>query len=124
MSQSPKRIDFPDIRIGDKIRVVDVREIEVRHAGVEGLYDLDNRLIARKPMNGATVRSFQLHERTAPPIPTHIGAVIDIEGDRYVLAMAPHRTAGGWIRVISGLSHSAEGVQDIANRAGGFEVIA
>lgn len=125
MPATPKKISFDDIRVGDTIRVVDVRDIKVTEAspGYEVRCDGGGAVLRDSRFRGAT-RTFQLIDRPIPALPLSFGSVIEVAGEVYLLRNALAFPGGLW--------QGAGGKEDVftntemRNRAeseNGFEVI-
>lgn len=72
-----RKISKEEIRVGDKIRVTDSREVVVEHVRptmIEGSDAYALFFDAVKPW----VRSFELLERPNPPLPTAPGSVVRV----------------------------------------------
>lgn len=125
MPVTPKKIGFDDIRKGDTIRVVDVREVKIIEAGLgEEVRTSGGGAVLRDSLvNGAT-RTFQLIEREHQPIPTKRGSVIEVKTERFVLVYDAYAPTDLWVSSPTGEKVTPERVQAWANDANGFEVIA
>lgn len=126
MANTPKRIKFEDIRPGDKIRVVDVLDIEVkRHDGHEiwaGPHSV-MRILETRANWPTSERKFQLLERATAPLPTDIGSAIKLRGDVWFLTAEPLAAGAMWHNTYSAQILSKVAMANEVRDAGGFEVV-
>lgn len=127
MGVTPKKIDFDDIRKGDTIRIVDLREIKVTEAELgEEVRGWGGVAILREAHSPGTTRTFQLISREYQALPTVLGSNIRLNGgSKWVLIFESIRDYRGvWVNVANGTRQSPAFMQERANRENGFEVIA
>lgn len=123
-----KEINFDDIRKGDTIRVTDVREIKIATAtpGYE-IRDGGEVVILRESPAAGAWRTFYLLEREYEKLPTIPGTLIELKGNGevWVLIHESHRAyAPLWVNTSNGTRQSVSFMQNRANEADGFEVLA
>lgn len=126
------KIGFDDIREGDVIRIVDIREVTVSKAGL-GEYVEDHHGLAfgREALARETRRQFQLLERPIPPLPEKPGSMISIPAwglphgtERWVLVEESTKNwRHVWINVANGSRLSPSFIRSRVAERGGFEVV-
>lgn len=125
MATPHKKIGFDDIRVGDTIRVVDVRDLKIAEAGHGFEVRGENGVaVLRESRFGGGRRTFQLLDRVHESIPTKKGSVIEVNGERFVLVQDTYAPTDMWVTTLGGHKLEPERVQMIADHALGFEVIA
>lgn len=122
-----RTIEFDDIRVGDTIRVVDVRDIKVAKAALgEEIRDAVGNSVLRDSRFPSATRKFQLVEREYENLPRSAGAIVSIYGlGKYILVNRAY--AGSprcWVSVSTGAFMTPNALQQLANEHNGFEVIA
>ncbi|QDH48112.1 hypothetical protein LUPINE_104 [Microbacterium phage Lupine] len=125
MPATPKKIAFDDIRKGDTIRIVDVRDVKIERAGFhEGVVAEGNFTIGRDALHHEAKRTFQLINREHMPLPTKRGSVIEVGIDRYALVYDMFAPTDLWISIATGAKLTPDSLQRKADLENGFEVIA
>lgn len=116
-----QKIGFDDIRVGDTIRVIDIREFTVTEAGLgEGVRGEGGVGVLREPFLADTTRKFHLVNRPVPAIEERIGAVVKIGSAVFLCVQSLNGFA--WSSS-NGVRLSTKGVQVRADKFGGFEQI-
>lgn len=116
-----QKIGFDDIREGDVIRIVDIREVTVSKAGLgEYVEDEHGLAFGREALPQETRRRFHLVKRPVPAIEERIGAVVRIDNAVFLCVQSINGFA--WSGS-SGVRLSTKGVQVRADEFGGFEQI-
>lgn len=126
MPAMPKRIDFDDIKVGDIIRVVDVRDFTVSAAGFgEEVRDEHGNGILRSAPNFMAARKFQLVERPLLNLPIKLGSTIKVNGATQPWTLFYDIVKGrkAWISINNGLRITQAAMQVRVTVAGGFEVL-
>ena len=125
MPATPKKIVFDDIREGDTIRVVDVRDVKITRAGMgDEVHAEGGSAIMRGSNWNQTKRTFQLIERAHAPLPIRRGSVIEVDTERFVLVYDLYAPTDLWVSSRTGEKLDPPRLQRRADAANGFEVIA
>ncbi|QIG58650.1 hypothetical protein SEA_HUBBS_105 [Microbacterium phage Hubbs] len=124
MPATPKKIAFDDIREGDTIRVVDVRDVKITAASAGNSVYAGSLELLRENWSTETKRTFQLIDREHTPLPTKRGSVIEVGIDRYALVYDMFAPTDLWISTATGSKLTPESLQRKADLENGFEVIA
>lgn len=125
MPATPKKIAFDDIKTGDTIRVVDVRDVKISRAGMDmEVWIEGGGALLRDGLVNESKRTFQLLDREQTPLPEELGSVIEINGQRYVLVYDMFAPTNLWVHINTGRKDTPKTLQARANLENGFEVIA
>lgn len=123
-----EQIAFKDIKVGDKVRIVDHQVIEVRDKSELYLNHIHG------PKLTGWERSFELIERPLPPLPTEVGSVIEITDNnpfedsygkrkRWFLREPGRGNGRLWQGTGFGEKLLPDELMKLAERHGGFEVL-
>lgn len=125
MPAIPKKIAFDDIRKGDTIRIVDVRDVKISTAGLgSSVLDVSGTPVGREALHHEAKRTFQLIDREHMPLPTERGSVVEIGIDRYVLVYDMFAPTDLWVSIATGAKTTPEALQRKVGLENGFEVVA
>lgn len=123
-----KKISFDDIKVGDKIRVVDVINVEVKEVSSShvGAHAENGRTYSFSETNvnwAAGKRTFQLLERVIAPLPTTIGSAVKLQGDVWFLTAERLTFGAMWHNTYTGEILGKMSMAGRVHDAGGFKVI-
>lgn len=112
-----RTIEKGDIRVGDTIRIT--REVEVKQVYTYGIQNTNGRVHAIDDTDKPVI---ELLKRPLPPLPTKIGSMIEVGGERWFLQEENGLTPRRWINGYGSFPWP-ESMKSHAQEKGGFEVI-